>query len=479
MGDPPKSSKPRWGRRKLLQGLAVAGAAQTTGCLGRKTKLRLASGTEGSAVHQLGTALAETFNAHLDDIEVEVVEGEETRDSLTTVIHGEAELALAYSDTEGDGDIRTLVPLYELYLYMIVHNDDPKDEEHPRPDGVPGLAGLKVGIGPKGSGTDLVARRLMSHYGFTEDNPTGPKLINDSYRNTSDRFIKRDIDAVFILGSIESSAVERMLADGHAKLLSLDDPERVAPAMDGIRSKHPFVVSHVIPKHLFGKHPSEPTGVIGVHALLVSRADVDDAVARALTEAVFQHKVELGQKVRRLRELDERFDIYQLRYPLHPGASQYYRRDVPPEILEWADTISLGITVAIMGYSGVMALAARRRRKSKGVLDELYADFQAVVHTYDEEHETPPDEMTRDELVDIREHLMSLRRRSFRALTAGEVEANEAFVVFNDYLRWELQEIERVLRDRRAGIGPSVRAPSSEPPDDPQSETSGETPTET
>lgn len=478
MGDAPKSSKPRWGRRELLQGLALAGAAQSTGCIGRKTKLRLAAGTEGSAVHKLGSALAETFNTHLDDIEVEVVEGAENRDSLTTVIQGEADLALAYSDTDGDGDIRTLVPLYELYLYMIVHNDDAVDPEHPRPEGVPGLEGLKVGIGPKGSGTDLVARRLMSHYGFTDDNPQGPKLINDGYRATSERFIERDLDAVFILGSIESNAVERMLDDGHAKLLSLDDPERLAPAMDGIRSKHPFVVSHVIPKHLFGKHPNKPTGVIGVHALLVARADVDESVARTLTEAVFLHKVELGQRVRRLRELDERFDVFQLRYPLHPGASQYYRRDVPPEILEWADTISLGITVAIMGYSGVMALAARRRRKSKGVLDELYADFQSVVHNYDEEHETPPDEMTRAELVDIREHLMSLRRRSFRALTKGQVEANEAFVVFNDYLRWELQEIERVLRDRRAGIGPTKR---SEPPapDHVESETPGEAPTET
>lgn len=404
-------------------------------------------------MHRLGVALAETFNAHVDGIDVEVVEGAGARDSLSTVIAGDADLALAYSDTDGDGDIRTLVPLYELYLYMIVHVRRDDSGAVVARDGVPSLAGLRVGIGPPASGTDLVARRLMSHYGFTDDNPRGPQLINDSYRNTTERFLSEELDAVFILGSIESKAVERMLAAGDAALLSLDDPERVAPAMDGIRSKHPFVVSHVIPKHLFGNHPSEPTGVIGVHALLVARADVEDTVARALTEAVFLHKVELGQKVRRLRELDERFDVYQLRYPLHPGASQYYRRDVPPEFLEWADTISLGITLAIMGYSGVQALAARRRRKSKGVLDELYADFQAVVHNYDEEHETPPDEMTREELVDIRERLMSLRRRSFRALTVGELEANEAFVVFNDYLRWELQEIERVIRDRRGATG--------------------------
>jgi len=65
-----------------------------------------------------------------------------------------------------------------------------------------------------------------------------------------------------------------------------------------------------------------------------------------------------------------------------------------------------------------------RRRSSSGPIRSAWGS-----HNYDEEHETPPDEMTRGELVDIREHLMSLRRRSFRALTKGQVEANEAFVL--------------------------------------------------
>jgi len=100
-----------------------------------------------------------------------------------------------------------------------------------------------------------------------------------------------------------------------------------------------------------------------------------------------------------------------------------------------------------------MAFAARRRRKSKGLLDKLYLDFQKVVHTYDEEHETPPDQMTDGELAEIREQLQSLRRTSFDAVMSGDIEGNNAFVVFNDYLRWELQEIERIQRDRRAGPG--------------------------
>jgi hypothetical protein len=37
--------------------------------------------------------------------------------------------------------------------------------------------------------------------------------------------------------------------------------------------------------------------------------------------------------------------------------------------------------------------------------------------------------------------------------------------VLNDYLRWELQEIERVLRDRRAGIMPESLPPAAPEPE--------------
>ncbi len=400
--------------------------------------VRIAAGRQGSGVYRLGTALADVFSG-LGGVRASVVEGKGNRNSLQRLLGGEAELAVAFSDSEGDGEVRTLVPLYELYLYIIVWEDAAIAD-------VPALEGRKVGAGPSGSGTDSVARRLLGHYGFAEQ---GVTVVNDSHRTISQAFLKRELDAVFLLGSIESKAVSRMLGAPGTKLLSLDDPERVAPVMEGIVSKHPYVVSHIIPKHLFGAKPKSQTGVIGVHALLVARSDLSDVQARSLTRAVFAHKVQLGRQVRRLREISERFDPQLLRFPLHPGAAQYYRRDEPPAILEWADTISLFITVVLMAWSAVAAFAAGRRRKRKGFLDGFYHDFQAIIHRYDEEDETPPDQMDAEQLQDIRESLQSLRRKCFEALASGTVSADEAFVVFNDYLRFELQDIERIQRDRR------------------------------
>ena len=115
----------------------------------------------------------------------------------------------------------------------------------------------------------------------------------------------------------------------------------------------------------------------------------------------------------------------------------------------------------LLGWSSIAAIAARRRRKNKTLLDEMYSDFQKVVHSYDDEDETPPDQMEDEELQAIREELQHLRRRAFGALMSGHLEANNAFVVFNDYLRWELQDIERIQRDRRGTLD-SRQMPDSE-----------------
>lgn len=431
----------------VLAALFVLGFGR--GCFwSGRAELRIAAGGQGSATHGIATALADLFNDEVDGVRVTVAPSDVEHDSLQRMLAGHAELAVAYSDSEGDGEIRTLVPLYELYLYIVVWDDAGVAD-------VPGLAGKKVGTGPAASGTDALAGRLLSHYGFGEADVT---VVNDSHRTLSQQFLARELDAVLILGSIESKAVERMLAVAGTRLLSLDDPSKIAPAMDGIRTKHPNVVSHVVPKHLFGDKPKEPTGVIGVNALLLARADLSEDVARELTRSVFQHRTVLGHSVERLRELDERFDPHALRFPLHPGASQYYRRDEPPAILEWADTISLFITVALLAWSAVLALAAGRRRRRKGQLDGFYTEFQAIVGTYDEAHETPLDQMSDDRLDELRDRLQLLRRRAFDALMGGDVEANSAFVVFHDYLRWELQDVERIQRERR---GPSA-APSTE-----------------
>lgn len=420
--------------------VALVGAVllAMSGFFDRTEKLRLAAGTEGSGIHELGTALAEVFNTKVEGVRVDVVESDEVRNSLETVLAGEAELAVAFSDSQGDGDVRTLVPLYELYLYVVVwHGDEVTD--------VPSLAGKRIGLGPAGSGTDALSRRLLEHYSFGEDRA---QLVNAGYRECSMMFKNRELDAVFLLGSTESAAVARMLALDGTELLSLDDPERIAPAMDGIRSNNPYVVSHVIPKHLFGSKPVKPTGVIGVNALLVARADLEDETVRQLTEAVFQHKVVLGTKIHKLREIDEHFDRSQLRFPLHSGAAQYYRRDEPPAILEWADTISLFITLLVLGWSGVLAIAARRRQKQKGLLDDFYREFQAVAYKSDDH---TPD----DELAESRDRLQELRRKAFEALMEGRVEANSAFVVFHDYLRAELTEIDRIQRDRKRPLDPT------------------------
>ena len=79
------------------------------------------------------------------------------------------------------------------------------------------------------------------------------------------------------------------------------------------------------------------------------------------------------------------------------------------------------------------------------MLDELYREFQGLAHKTDDH--TPSEQLTA-----LHDGLQELRRKAFESLMEGRVEANSAFVVFHDYLRAEISEIERIQRDRKRGL---------------------------
>lgn len=433
-----------WGRLMRLTGLLLLlgslGANQA--CWLGDHDLRIAAGTQGSGVNRIGTAIAEVLSAEVSGVDASVVAPVDGQNSLQRLIAGNADLAIAFSHVKGHAGVRTLIPLYELYLYMIVRETGGVMD-------VPTMRGRRIGVGPEASGTDTVARRLFGHYGLVSKEGNEVTLVNGRFQDLSKAFLKGELDGVFILGSNESKNVERLLREPGTRMLSLDDPQEIAPVMDGIRTRQPFVVSHVIPRHLFGAKPRQPTGVIGAQALLVAMEGLPDEAARKVTGAVFEHRLSLGRIDAKLGELTELFEPDHLRYPLHPGAELYYQRDKPSFFVEYAEPISLAITVALLGWSGLMAFAAHRRRNRRNLLGQFYREFQDIVGRYDEEHETQLDQMDDATLRGVYDRLQHLRRRTFDSLLTGRMEVSNSLVVFQDYLRVELEKIERMLRDRR------------------------------
>jgi len=213
----------------------------------------------------------------------------------------------------------------------------------------------------------------------------------------------------------------------------------------------PFVTAAVIPAHAYGEHPAAPVGSVGVPLLLVANEQVTEGLAYEITRAVYENKVQLIERGGGRTRLWELPSESELRFPLHAGARQYHHRDEPPRFLDWADTISLALTILVLVYSAVAALRTQRQLRRKERVDKFYARLQQVSDVMERTH-------TEAELLALQRALHEIRRQAFSELMAERLQADESFTIFQDYLRTELAEVEERLRQLRT---PSAQAGTS------------------
>lgn len=149
------------------------------------------------------------------------------------------------------------------------------------------------------------------------------------------------------------------------------------------------------------------------------------------------------------RRIRERYEPGGSFLPYHPGAIEYYERRRPSFLAEHSEAISLGLTVLFACGSAALAVRERLRRRRKNRIDKYYGELPDVSSAV---HEAPP-----EQLIQKRVQLDEIRHWAFRDLIEEQVEADESFVIFQDFLRGELAAVDARLNALvAAGSGRSV-----------------------
>jgi hypothetical protein len=105
--------------------------------------------------------------------------------------------------------------------------------------------------------------------------------------------------------------------------------------------------------------------------------------------------------------------------------------------VEYAEPLSLGLTLLVGAWSGTLALRGWFARTKKNRIDAYYVE---VVRD-------APDlsRARRDELLARRDQLVRVRERAFNDLVAERLQADESFVIFQNHVDGELASIGRRL----------------------------------
>jgi len=243
--------------------------------------VRIATGGQDGAYYAFAQKYARLLAR--DGITLEVVSTAGSVENLDLLKKGAVSLALVQGGSAADADRDQLESLGGLFLepVWVFYRKSTTIKR------LSDLKGKRVAVGAAGSGTQLLAIRLLSADGITESNAM---LLHESLSQTAPSLLKGKIDAAFFVASPEAPLVRKLLQDPAIELLSFER----APAYTHVFQ---FLTSVTLTEGVLDLErniPSHDTKLVAVAASLVARKDLDDNLIPALLNAVTEVHQERG-----------------------------------------------------------------------------------------------------------------------------------------------------------------------------------------
>ena len=396
----------------------------------------IATGGESGTYHALGNALARVLKGANVIESARVLPTGGSVENMELIERGAdgADLAFVQSDTPPSTNARLVAALYDEVLHILV-SAQAADEIQSIDD----LSGKRVSLGPVGSGTRQLSQRVLEHFGVEvgEDAALLPAVAASG-------LIDGSVDAAFILNAIPSKIITELAEKDAIRFLSLGDAQQYGNEADALALVFPSIRGTTIPKSTYVRLPQQPVRTIEVSAMLIARRGLDPNLVRTVAATVFENRsggggLE-GNDLGVARRIREDYRPAAVAIPYHRGAIAYYHREEPAFFVEYAEAISLGLTLLVGLYSGSIAFREWMRRRMKNRIDAYLLQV--------DEQTGDLGSLSLDQLNEHRDALDDIRHRAFSDLVTERLLADESFTIFQNHLRDEFSAIEARITEK-------------------------------
>ena len=289
----------------------------------QKTRLSVVTGGTGGVYYPLGGAIANVLSKYIPDTVVTAEVTSASIDNLKLVGAGKGDIAFTMADTAWDGyngtgkfqgkiPLRAIVVLYPNKTQVVTVQGKGIEK-------MSDLKGKRISTGAPGSGTELIALRLLEAYGIdTEKDVKREKLsVAESVGALKDN----KIDAFIWSGGLPTAAVTDLAATPGHKIKLLDHSDAV-PAM--VKKHGPLYVKDTIPAKTYPGQDKE-VSILSVWNILAVNEKMDGKLAYEITKTIFEKKAEI---VAVHKEAQNIMLETQIRggspIPFHTGALKYF-----------------------------------------------------------------------------------------------------------------------------------------------------------
>jgi TRAP transporter TAXI family solute receptor len=242
-------------------------------------------------------------------LKVQVEGSDGSLDNLARLRDGTADLALTTMDATEQAPptpLRALGRIYDDYVQIVVPASS-------RLRSVADLAGRRVVVNTPGSGTALVAHRVLAAAEITVQE------FDLGVDGGLAALEQHKVDAVFWSGGIPTPSIVRAAERSDLRLLSLGELAKA------LRTTYGAVYRPAtIPPGRY-RGTDEVTTLASAN-LLMARADADPAMVTAVLSTIFDRRDAIGDAVAAANATDRRTAIWTGELRLHPAAIDYYRR---------------------------------------------------------------------------------------------------------------------------------------------------------
>jgi TRAP transporter TAXI family solute receptor len=299
-----------------------------TGCGGEETagedgggNLSISTGGTGGVYAVYGGGLADLISKNLKGYKATAETTSASVDNLKLIANKDSDIAFTLADSaidavEGKESFKEKLPIRALGTiytnYTQIGTTAGKGIEK-----VTDLRGKRVSVGDPGSGTEVIAVRLLEAAGLdpNKDIKRSQLGVDESVSALKDG----SIDAFFWSGGLPTSALTDLATTEEIRLVPNAEYAKKLRDQYGVAYQEDS-----IPKDTYKGLPGD-VATIGVPNLLVVHEEMDEKLARDLTKLLFDQKQRLVAVHPEAKKLDpKRAQEVVPPVELHPGAQQYY-----------------------------------------------------------------------------------------------------------------------------------------------------------
>lgn len=283
--------------------------------------LVMGTGSTGGTYFALGGAMANAINNKLSDkaITITAQSTGASVENINLINAGEMDLGIAMNNVaaaahEGTGafpapveNVRAIGVVYNE-VYQIVANAATTDA-----DTVEELKGLKIAVGPAGSGTVGLTEQIFAAAGV--DINKDIERQSDSFGDAATKMQDGHIDAACNTLSVPASAIVEMTTSMDLNYINISDE---------ILAQLPsYFTRKVIPAGTYPKQEAD-CETVTCKAVLYCAADLSDETVYEITKAFYESGDEIAAAHETGKEVDVETCLEGVTTPIHPGAAKYF-----------------------------------------------------------------------------------------------------------------------------------------------------------